>query len=220
MKIKVCGMKHNTLAVSELGPDYLGFILWDGSPRYFSGALPKPEPGEPIRVGVFVDADQQYILSQSASLQLGLIQLHGSESPRQCRELKAALTAEFSVPPGLIKAFQVGASFDFKELQPYLEFCDFFLFDSRGPMPGGNGTLFDWRLLGGYPYQKPYFLSGGIGPEAMETLGEFIKSPASRFCHAVDVNSRFETAPGKKNLELLKEFMDSGIYRPDETPKT
>jgi phosphoribosylanthranilate isomerase len=219
MKIKVCGMKHNTDGVSHLGPDYLGFILWEGSPRYFSGSLPKPMPGEPIRVGVFVDAEQEYILSQCHSLQLGLIQLHGSESAQQCRELNAILTAEFSEPPGLIKAFQVGASFDFKDLQPYLESCDFFLFDSRGPMPGGNGTLFDWRLLGGYPYQKPYFLSGGIGPEAMETLRKFIKSPASRFCHAIDVNSRFETAPGKKNLGLLKEFMDSGINGPGETSK-
>lgn len=209
MKIKICGMKYNTDAVSRLRPDYLGFILWEGSPRNFSGTLPIRESGEPIRVGVFVDANPEFILEKCIGLQLGLVQLHGSESPQFCRELKTVLAAEVTNPPGLIKAFQVGTSFDFQELHPYLESCDYFLFDSRGPMPGGNGNLFDWTLLNAYPYQKPYFLSGGIGPEASETLRGFMNAPASRYCHAVDVNSRFETTPGKKNLDHLKDFMDS-----------
>ena len=84
--------------------------------------------------------------------------------------------------------------------------CDYFLFDAKGKLPGGNGFTFDWSLLKDYPSSKPYFLSGGIGLENVEEIKEFMRRPESKYCYALDVNSKFEEKPGLKNIEKLKEF--------------
>lgn len=211
MKLKVCGLKDNPREVAELGPDYIGFIFWEGSARNLSGPLPEGLPVPPERVGVFVDADPGFILEKCRAYGLALVQLHGSESAAYCRALQERLQRELTNPPRLIKAFAVGESFDFGPLEAYLDACDFFLFDSRGPLPGGNGTGFDWSQLERYSFEKPYFLSGGIGESDLDRLRAFFGSPASRACHALDVNSRFERAPGLKDTEKLKRFMEAGF---------
>jgi phosphoribosylanthranilate isomerase len=101
----------------------------------------------------------------------------------------------------------VGETFDFSSLQPYLPFTDYFLFDTKGVLPGGNGRTFDWRLLKAYPFEKNFFLSGGIGPAHCEKLLDFVRSPQSRHCHAIDVNSAFETRAGEKDTGALKQFL-------------
>lgn len=212
MKLKVCGLKHNPLEVAALKPDYIGFIFWEGSARHCAGPLPDGLPVPPRRVGVFVGADPATILAKCREFGLHLVQLHGAESPAYCKALGELLRREGATPPRLIKAFAVGDGFDFSQLKAYLPAVDYFLFDSRGPLPGGNGTGFDWSQLAHYPFDKPYFLSGGISGADLERLAAFFQSPAARHCHALDVNSRFETAPGHKDIARLKKFMEAGLW--------
>lgn len=202
MKLKVCGVKYdeNSQAVSRLQPDYLGFIFYKKSPRYFSGSIPEI-PENIKKVGVFVDESIEIILSKTTEHHLDAVQLHGNENPLYCAELKNKLNQL-----EIIKVFSVDNEFDFNELQPYEEIVDYYLFDTKGKLPGGNGFVFDWNVLNIYPSKKPYFLSGGIGLEEINKLQAFLQSEASKHCYAIDVNSRFEIEPGLKNIERLKEF--------------
>ena len=88
-----------------------------------------------------------------------------------------------------------------------MQTCDYFLFDTKGKERGGNGILFDWKLLEGYTLNKPFFLSGGIGLEELDRLDSFLNSSLSQYCYAIDVNSKFEIKPGMKNAEQLKNFI-------------
>ena len=194
-------MKLNTQEVAVLQPDYLGFIFWEPSKRSFEGTV--PEISNHIKkVGVFVDANIEEILEKINRFGLQAVQLHGKESPDFCRKLK-----KHSII--IIKVFSIKDDFDFSVLEPYEDTCDYFLFDTKGKLPGGNGYTFDWKALKNYPSTKPYFLSGGIGLEEVEKIKEFLKSPESKYCHAIDVNSRFELEPGLKDIVKLKEFISS-----------
>lgn len=210
MKVKVCGMKHHIAGVAGLQPDYLGFIFWEGSPRYFDGVLPDLPP-QVKKVGVFVDAGIPFILHKIRQYGLGLIQLHGNESPGFCHELRKAILAGIKGDNmiRIIKVFSIKDTFDFQLLTPYEEACDYYLFDTRGKLPGGNGYAFDWQVLRDYPSGKPYFLSGGISPADLPQLDDFLKRPEAQKCHAIDVNSRFELQPGLKNTELLSAFINA-----------
>jgi len=210
MKLKVCGIKENPEAVGALHPDYLGFIFWEPSPRF----IPEPPEGLPSgiqRVGVFVDASISYILRQIQAFGLSLVQLHGKESPEFCTDLQKELAksqGDDSLKVKLIKVFSVNDEFDFSDLSPYEKGCDYFLFDTKGKLPGGNGYAFNWELLKDYPSKKPYFLSGGIGLDEVPQLIRFIGSPEATYCHALDVNSKFELKPGAKDVSELKRFME------------
>ncbi|TDQ30793.1 phosphoribosylanthranilate isomerase [Zeaxanthinibacter enoshimensis] len=201
MKLKICGMNHNTAEVAALKPDYLGFIFWEPSSRVFRGTIPELPSGVK-KVGVFVDASLEEILEKIKEFGLHMVQLHGNESPSFCKEFRAATQLEIPV----IKAFSVGASFNFEQLGPYEAVCDFYLFDTKGKLPGGNSFSFDWELLSDYPSDKPYFLSGGIGPGDIDSLFEFMHRPEAGKCHALDVNSRFESRPGEKKVADLTKF--------------
>ena len=218
MKLKVCGMHHNTLEVAFLKPDYLGFIFWEGSSRnYTRDSIPEVPSGS-IRVGVFVDAPLEFILAKAEQFDLEAVQLHGEESPAYCKELRSRLLPSKAVE--IIKAFPVGDAFDFYSLQQYLPVTDYFLFDTKGVLPGGNGRTFDWTLLEEYPFEKPFFLSGGIGEGHGEKLLEFVRSPQSRHCHAIDVNSAFETRPGEKDTTALERFLKCRFWREAPGSKT
>jgi phosphoribosylanthranilate isomerase len=160
-------------------------------------------------VGVFVDAPPSTIIHAVETYGLRLVQLHGSETPGYCEALRKMLPGD-SEKPGdfkVIKVFSVRDRFDFNLLQPYEQVCDYFLFDTKGELPGGNGFVFDWRLLKEYPSKTPFFLSGGIGPEELPQLRAFLQGPEARLCHAIDVNSRFELEPGYKITETLEPFI-------------
>ncbi len=200
LKLKVCGMNKNTIAVASLKPDYLGFIFWEPSKRYFDEPMPVI-PHSIKKVGVFVDASIATIAKYTKKYGLLLAQLHGSESPAFCDELKK------SIPQlKIIKVFSIKDNFDFAELKYFEDVCDYYLFDTKGKLPGGNGYAFDWEVLKKYPSEKPYFLSGGIGIEELASIQSFMKRPEAKYCHAIDVNSKFETAPGLKNTTQLKAF--------------
>jgi phosphoribosylanthranilate isomerase len=108
----------------------------------------------------------------------------------------------------LIKVFSVRDSIPLKEVRAYEGLCEYYLFDTLGRERGGTGIQFNWESLDQYDLPTPFFLSGGIGPDDAESLIRFFKTPSARACHAVDVNSRFEDAPGLKNIENLKKFID------------
>ena len=201
MKLKVCGMKYqdNIIEVANLQPDFLGFIFHEPSPRNFNNIIPKISKSIE-RVGVFVDEKVEFISRKIEKHKLSVIQLHGHESPEVCSLLK-------STGIKVIKVFSVKDEFDFSVLTPYEEVCDYFLFDTKGKLPGGNGYAFDWNVLKTYPSTKPFFLSGGIGLDQLEKLKEFQNSAASKYCYAIDVNSKFEIEAGLKNIEDLKEFI-------------
>lgn len=202
MKLKICGMKHdkNIQAISNLEPDFLGFIFYKKSPRYFIGKI--PEISKQIKkTGVFVNESIEVILSKVIEHDLNIIQLHGSESSLYCLELREKINQV-----EIIKVFSVDTKFNFNQLQSYEALVDYYLFDTKGKLPGGNGFTFDWTVLNTYPSKKPYFLSGGIGLEEVNTLHKFLQSEASNYCYAIDVNSRFEIEPGLKDIVKLKEF--------------
>ena len=198
MKIKVCGMKYNPKEVEVLQPDYMGFIFWEKSPRYIDTVIPSISL-KITKVGVFVDASVEEILAKVAKHGLQMVQLHGGESPDLCQQLK-------NVGIKVMKAFGVDNTFDFSILQPYENVCDYYLFDTKGKLPGGNGYAFDWEVLENYPSTKPFFLSGGIGLENIDDILIFLYRPESKYCYAIDLNSKFETKPGSKDIERLKEF--------------
>jgi phosphoribosylanthranilate isomerase len=179
-------------------------------------------------VGVFVDASLEEVIQKVEEYQLNAVQLHGKETAVYCKELKESFlsflaqsrnlkefrenkvsTALDLTKIDIIKVFSIKDDFDFEVLKDYEEICDYFLFDTKGKLPGGNGYTFDWSVLEKYPSNKPYFLSGGIGLESKEKLKAFLNSTASKNCFAIDVNSKFETAPGLKNIEDLKIFIES-----------
>jgi phosphoribosylanthranilate isomerase len=214
MKIKVCGMKfpENIAEVTDLKPDYMGFILWEKSPRIFNGKI-SSLPKTIKKVGVFVDAPLSEIIEKVRAMSLDYIQLHGAETPEFCSRLKESLSTLDELKDsarnrvGIIKAIGVGNSFPFENLKPYEEVVEYFLFDTKGPLPGGNGFAFNWELLNSYTLQTPFFLSGGIGLNDLEKLKKFLDSPLASKCHAVDVNSAFEIEPGLKKKEALDAFI-------------
>jgi phosphoribosylanthranilate isomerase len=198
MKLKVCGMREleNIEKLTALQPDYMGFIFWAPSSRYVSQPTLKL-PDTIKKTGVFVDASVDYIQSTIQNHQLKAVQLHGDETPDYC-----SLIQKFNVE--VIKAFSIKDHFDFTILDAYQKHCDYFLFDTKGALPGGNGYAFDWSLLNEYPLDKPFFLSGGIGPEDLQKIKQLINTPLPLF--AIDVNSKFERSPGLKNTNLLNLF--------------
>ncbi len=186
----------NILEVSELLPDYLGFIFYKKSARYFDGVIPKI-PKSIKKVGVFVNSSLEEIFSKIKEYDLNAIQLHGDETPDFCKNLKQK---EIEI----IKVFSVSDDFDFETLKPFEAYCDYFLFDTKGKLPGGNGVTFNWEILKKYNSRKPFFLSGGIGIEEIKKIKQ-LDLPI----YAIDVNSKFETEPGLKNVSLSKEALQS-----------
>ncbi len=191
----------NILEVAVLQPDYLGFIFYEKSLRYFDGIIPKL-PDNIKKTGVFVDETIETIIKTCNKHRLKAIQLHGNESSQFCSDLKVKLGSAVEI----IKVFSVKKTFDFEMLKPYEACCDYFLFDTKGKLPGGNGYAFDWNALKQYPSTKPYFLSGGIGLDKIYSLKQFLNNPASALCLAIDVNSKFEVEAGLKNIDDLKAF--------------
>ncbi|MCA8829650.1 phosphoribosylanthranilate isomerase [Hymenobacter pini] len=204
LRLKVCGMREpaNIAAVAALQPDFMGFIFYPKSGRY-AGSHLTPDavahlPASTQKVGVFVDASTAEILARVAELGLHAVQLHGTEPPEQCRALRAAGVT-------VIKAVAVGEELPEAELQTYAADVDYFLFDTKGPQPGGNGTAFNWQLLKQYTLPVPYFLAGGIGPEHAATLD----SEQLPGLFALDLNSRFEVAPGQKDVHKLRQMFEA-----------
>jgi phosphoribosylanthranilate isomerase len=222
MKVKVCGMcdGENIRQVAELGVDYIGMVFWPKSARFVSmvpsraGILPDRAGEQYTRpqvktVGVFVDDMPQNIITRVVSYRLDVVQLHGQESPTLVRNLRATLTAggNKAIAPGLQiwKAISVGCREDVEQWRQYADCVDAFLFDTRSDGVGGSGRQFDWTVLDAYDGQKPFWLSGGIGPDDAQRVADFCSTHP--LCVGVDLNSRFETEPGLKDVDMLRGFL-------------
>ena len=190
---------ENITEISALQPDYLGFIFWEKSKRNMTLDVIPELPETIKKVGVFVDASIQEIAAKINQYQLDVIQLHGNESVIFCRNVKK-LGVE------VIKVFSMNSNFNFSLVKEYVLAVDYFLFDTKGKFPGGNGITFDWNVLENYHFNVSYFLSGGIGTTEIDGIKEFLESPAANKCYGIDVNSRFEKKPGIKNIIKLQKF--------------
>lgn len=202
LKIKVCGMRgpENIREVMLASPDYLGYIFYPKSKR-FVGEAPNPEifslsSGSTQNVGVFVNENLEKVRTICANFGLEVAQLHGCESPEYCLALKEG---------GLqvVKAFSVDEHFDFRQLENYVGAVDYFLFDTKGKLPGGTGQKFNWNLLQNYQLPVPFFLSGGIKPADVEALSVF----NHKQLYALDINSGFEINPAEKDIEKVNKFI-------------
>ena len=195
MIIKVCGMRdtRNIGEVDDLCPQWMGFIFWPKSSRFVS-QKPDCMPAYAQRVGVFVDENVERVKQTAADFSLGIIQLHGKEPPEYADGLR-----KWKV----VKAFNIAAADDLEQTRRYEGHADYFLFDTKAQLAGGNGLKFDWDVLRKYQGHTPFLLSGGIGPDDAERVKAF-QHPR---CAGIDLNSRFETAPGLKDVNKLREFI-------------
>ena len=203
MKLKVCGMKYpeNMQAIIRLSPDFLGFIFYPKSPRYMAETM-KPEDVQNIppaikKVGVFVNESVSEISKRVNEYGLDLVQLHGDESPDFCKQVKATGV-------DVIKVFHIDANVDWEQLRIYQPFTDYFLFDTKSKNYGGTGKSFNWEILNGYDLEKPYFLGGGVSLENIDMVKKIGKNGPL----VLDVNSRFETKPGYKDITLLAKLTE------------
>ncbi|MBR4243366.1 MAG: phosphoribosylanthranilate isomerase [Bacteroidaceae bacterium] len=202
--IKVCGMRDadDIRAVEALGVDWMGFIFHPASPR-FVDSVPAYLPQKAKRVGVFVNAELDYVRRMVDTFGLDIVQLHGSESPAYLAALSDMT---------IIKAINIATAADFQKTDAYNGLADYFLFDTKAKLAGGNGTQFDWDLLQDYSGQTPFLLSGGIGPDDAMRLRDFHHPRLA----GIDLNSRFELSPALKDTTKLQNFIDNfkKAYKP------
>ncbi|MBW0179253.1 phosphoribosylanthranilate isomerase [Sediminibacterium sp.] len=207
MRIKVCGMTNTeqVMQLDALGVEFAGFIFYPKSPRYVFRHMPRPEikkiKGQHInKVGVFVNAPVEELLQAVDDCGLHLVQLHGDETPKYCEKV-----ADYV---GVIKAFRLREDDQVLwKIKDYQEIADMFLFDTDGTGYGGTGKKFNWSMLKGININKPFFLSGGIGPDDVEELTGFAKDPVAKDLFSIDVNSKFETIPGLKDMQAVEKFI-------------
>ena len=178
----------------------MGFIFYEPSPRNACALLPSVVNSLPAgidRVGVFVDAPIEYMLQTAQRYGLTAVQLHGHETQDVCLAMRKA---------GLkvMKAIGVDRGIDWETVRPYEGAADMYVFDTFTASYGGSGKKFDWELLSDYPLDTPFLLSGGISPEDAATVCSAAASLP--LMAGVDINSRFEIRPGKKDPSLVKKF--------------
>lgn len=202
MKIKVCGLTliEQLLQLFELNIDYAGLIFYEKSPRYVRVKLdPKTLTAIGNKgklTGVFVNENVGAIKRRIEEFHLSAVQLCGSESPADCKELRKYVEVLKVIPV----AEKQG---DIQFLEKYFDHCDYFLFDTKSGKHGGTGKKFDWDILAEKTINKPFFLSGGISEEDAEIVNRFKHSDFA----GVDINSRFEKSPGIKDIQKIKSFI-------------
>ena len=204
MRIKVCGMTQleQVEQLSDLGVTFAGFIFYPKSPRYVFRNMTTSQVrrvNNINKVGVFVNASIEEVLHLVDECRLQMVQLHGDESAKYCEKIADYVS--------VVKAFRLSDhdSVDWMT-KPFEEVCDMYMFDTMGAGYGGTGKKFDWGLLKGSKIEKPFFLSGGIEPGDEAQLKQFANDPVAQSLFAVDINSRFESEAGVKDLEKVKQF--------------
>ena len=202
MKIKVCGITSvaQLRALESMGVDYAGFIFYPKSARYAGEKIEahqkEMETFSINKVGVFVNEELEEVKRKIRRFHLAAVQLHGDESAVYCKALMSHTQ--------VIKVFRLSNEAGIDNLiAPFMEACHYFLFDTDTKEYGGSGRQFNWNILQNAAIRKPFFLSGGIGPDDVEKLKTF-QNP---FVYGVDVNSRFEVEPGIKNMEAVQQFL-------------
>jgi len=211
MKLKVCGITQleQLKQLDEMGVYYAGLIFYPHSARCIINKL-KAEDVKPLalslkKVGVFVNAQEDFIMKQVEDFGLDAVQLHGDETPGFCKLISDRIT--------VIKAFRITQNNEQNidwMIKPYEEYCDFYLFDTnRKNAYGGTGEKFDWNILHENTISKPFFLSGGIGLNDTEKLKAF-EHP---FLYCVDINSKVEVSDGVKDMSAVKKIVDELVMK-------
>lgn len=205
--VKICGITEpaGLCTAVEAGARFTGFVFFPKSPRHLSfsraAALTQEVPAGIARVGLLVDPDDQQLTSLLADVALDMIQLHGTESPARVAEVKALC----GLP--VIKAVGVAGPEDLNLLWDYGLVADMLLVDAKpmpgAELPGGNGLAFDWRLLVGRRWLKPWLLAGGLTPRNVAEAIRLTGAPA------VDVSSGVESSPGIKDPALIRAFISA-----------
>jgi phosphoribosylanthranilate isomerase len=205
---KICGLNEAAAVAAAVagGAGFVGFVFYPPSPRAVTpaaaAALAAAVPESVARVGLFVDPDDALLADTLAAVALDMVQLHGRETPARV----AAIKARFALPA--MKAVPVACAADLDAAAAYQEVADWLLFDAKPPagmtgaLPGGNALSFDWQLLAGRRWAKPWMLSGGL---SADNLGEAVRISGAR---AVDVSSGVEDRPGLKNPAKIAAFLD------------
>ena len=204
MRIKVCGMTQveQVEQLPDLGVTFAGFIFYPKSPRYVFRNMTTSQVrrlNNINKVGVFVNASIEEVLHLVNECRLQMVQLHGDESAKYCEKIADYVS--------VVKAFRLSDHDSVEWMtRPFMEVCDMFMFDTMGAGYGGTGKKFDWGVLNGSTIEKPFFLSGGIEPGDEEKLKQFAEQPVAQSLFAIDINSKFESEAGIKDLEKVKQF--------------
>lgn len=205
MNIKVCGVTtmKQLQQLDGLEIDFAGLNFYKGSPRYVKEKISSREiqnaDFDIKKVGVFVNVNYDEVMKTVDEYSLDIVQLHGNESPELCMELSEDIE--------VIKVFRIDSNTKNVDalLRDYDDVCDYYLFDAGGQKEalGGTGVKFDWNLLLKAKIEKPFFLSGGLGPDDVAKIKSFNHPDF----FAIDINSKFETAPGLKDMRKILKFV-------------
>ena len=208
MQFKVCGITiiEAANAIANAGANYIGFIFYPSSKRYALSSLSLEEiaalkPANAKKVGVFVNESVENVLDTARKAGLDMIQLHGDEDASYC----ATIQATFPV----IKVFRV--SKNVPDFALFEKVASYYLFDTDSALYGGTGQHFNWEIIKKTSFNKPFFLSGGIGINDVQGIQVLKAATAGKDLVALDLNSKFEISPGIKNIELIKTFIDEFI---------
>jgi phosphoribosylanthranilate isomerase len=205
--VKICGLnsESSVAAAAAGGAEYVGFIFYPPSPRAIgaprAAELAKGVPAGIVKVGLFVDAGDAAIGKVLAAVTLDMLQLHGDETPRRAKEIRR----RFGLP--VMKALRIASAADLAAADEYLPAVDRLLFDAKPPpemtgaLPGGNALSFDWSLIAGRSWARPWMLSGGLN------AGNLARAIAATGAAAIDVSSGVEDAPGRKNPDKIAAFL-------------
>jgi len=207
MRIKVCGMTlpEQVNALDGMGVDFAGFIFYRKSPRYVGNKISaekmKGIKGHIAKVGVFVNEPYDDMMRTVEEYRLDMVQLHGDETPFFCEKVSNYVT--------VVKAFRLSDNDPIDWIvRPYHESTDMFMFDTMGAGYGGTGKKFDWNVLKEASINKLFFLSGGIEPGDEENIKKFMEEPVAQKLFSIDINSKFEIAPGVKDVKKVKQFVE------------
>ncbi len=208
MQRKVCGITQieQAQALDAMGVNYIGFIFYPTSKRYVLSAMTTEQlaafkPVHAKKVGVFVNDSMETVLEIVKTAGLDMVQLHGDETVDYCESLNQLIP--------VIKVFRIGSALP--NYADYEKASAFYLFDTESALYGGTGQHFNWEVIKNENFNKPYFLSGGIGPNDVQGIEVMRKTKGGKHFAAIDINSQFETSPGVKNLEKIKTFIDAII---------
>jgi phosphoribosylanthranilate isomerase len=207
MRIKVCGMTlpEQVNALDEMGVDFAGFIFYPKSPRYMVNKI-SPEKmkkikGHIAKVGVFVNEPYDEMMRTVEEYRLDMVQLHGDETPFFCEKVANYVT--------VVKAFRLSDNDPIDWIvRPFHDSTDMFMFDTMGAGYGGTGKKFDWNVLKEASINKLFFLSGGIEPGDEESIKKFRQEPVAQKLFSIDINSKFEIAPGVKDMRKVKALVE------------
>ena len=205
--VKICGLStpESVAAAIAGGADFLGFVFYPRSPRNVTpeqaAELTKPVPASVRTVALTVDADDALLEIILSTMRPGLLQLHGHETPARVADIRS----RFGVP--VMKVLSVAGAKDVAKASDYEPVADMLMFDAKPPkemtgaLPGGNALRFDWQLLAGAHFGKPWLLAGGLTPD---NVAEAIRTSGAP---GVDVSSGVEDAPGRKSIPLIQAFL-------------